>query len=151
MMSAQELAALPPLKPCDGKMLKIWKDDTPLRATLLKLSDITPALLRCEKALGDMSVGMYWYCETWAVWIRFNCNSEEEARKVTGKFWREFGKPKIEKPSDDTMEAHWLVDGLTIKVCGYKPKTCRYEEVQVLVPAKEREVKTMIIEAVEGI
>lgn len=137
----------PPLKSSDGSMILPWKTNTLLRRTLLDLSDMVPIMLKCEEALGDLDVHIGFNCEFWGQWLKFNCSDEETARKVVGKLWRVLGKPRIEKPEPDKMMAFWQIDKVRIEVSGYKPTTCRYEEVNVELPAEPERTEIKVIEA----
>lgn len=136
-----EIAERPPLKPNDGTPLRPWKDNTALRRTLFELSEMVPLMLDCERVLGDEDCPIGFNCEFWGHWLKFNARDEKQARRIVGKLWRIWGKPKIEKNGDDAMEAKWSFGHIRIEVSGYKPSTCRYEEVLVDVPAEAERIE----------
>lgn len=135
----------PPFKNWDGTDHWIYKTNTLLRRTLLDLAEFVPVMLACERALQDEDAGMSYTCEYWGQYINFAANNDAHARRIVGKLWRTFGKPQIEKPTEDTMRARWQVGKIRISVDGYKPKTCRYEETKVELPAEPERVE--IVEA----
>ena len=81
--------------------------------------------------------------------------SDEESRKLMGLLIRYQGhKPKVAKQyeGDLSLSATWNVgDGVTLRLAGYKPRTCKVVTKQIehpaepekIVPAKEAYVETV--------
>lgn len=137
-----------PLKPWDGTPVSLWKTNTKLRKALFDLSEFVPIMLKLETALQDDDVTIWWHVWDFDKQIELSPRDEEHARKIVGKLIFAFGrKPQIKKVSDDALESFWSLDGGTVTVKGYKPKTCRYEEIEVKVPATRRRIEKKIIPA----
>jgi hypothetical protein len=147
----QEVTERPPLKPWDGTPLLPWKTNTRLRRHLFDLSEIVPIMLQIEAALGDADIAVHYGTWPWhgGRYIQLTPADDAEARRVVGKLIRAFkAKPKIKKTGDAEMESEWTIacSDMTVLVTvkGYKPKTCRYVETVVEVPAQE--ARTEIVE-----
>lgn len=139
-----------PLKPWDGKPLLPWKTNTALRRHLFNLSELVPIMLQVEAALGDNEVGVYFGTHSWhgGTYLDLSPADDAQARRIVGSLIRAFkSKPQIKKTGDDTMESFWRFEAsdfpIMVTVKGYKPKTCRYEEVIVEVPAEEARTETI--------
>jgi hypothetical protein len=146
----QELAERPPLKPWDGTPLLPWKTNTKLRRHLFDLSEIVPIMLQIEAALGDIDVGIYYGSWPWhgGRYVQLTPADDAEARRVVGKLIRAFkAKPTIKKTGDDEMESEWAIYCSDMKVLvtvkGYKPKTCRYVEIEEEVPEQPERTETV--------
>lgn len=138
----------PPLQPWDGTPLSPWKTNTDLRQTLFDLSEFVPVMLKIEAALQDDNPSIWWHCWSWDKEIELTPRDEEHARKIVGKLIFAFGKqPEIKKVADDQLESSWTIEGTNVKVKGYKPKTCRYEEIEVKIPAQKRRIEKKVIPA----
>lgn len=140
----------PELKPCDGTPLLPWKTNTRLRRQLFDLSEVVPIMLQIEAALGDSDVAFHYGTWPWygGRYVQLMPDNDADARRIVGKLIRAFrSKPKIKKVGDDQMESEWAIacSDMTVLVTvkGYKPKTCRYEEVIVEVPAEEARTETV--------
>lgn len=106
-------------------------------------------MLTIERVLKQDNPGISWGCWTWHKYIDITPTNDEHARRIVGKLIRAFrAQPEIVKPTDDTMESRWKIEGVDVTVKGYKPKTCRYEEVEVEVPEQEARIETIHHEAV---
>lgn len=137
-----------PLEPGDGSTILPWKTDTTLRKQLYLLSEFVPVMLKIEAALQSDNPGIWWHCWEWDREIEITPKDEEHARKIVGKLIFAFGsKPDIKKISDDELVSEWKIEGTVVKVKGYKPKTCRYEEIEVKVPASRRRIEKKVIPA----
>jgi hypothetical protein len=140
----------PPLKPADG-MLSLWKDNTHVRRHLLAYADFVPVLLAVERALGDEDVETSVGCYTLTRWIDLKPKDDAHARRLVGALIRALhAQPaiiKVETAEGEAMESRWNLDGTVVTVKGYKPKTCRYEEVVVELPAEEEKVETVVTPA----
>lgn len=145
-----EIQKRTPLKPADGKMLSPWKDNTDLRRALMRMANLAAALLKLERAFGDEDVYVD-FSERWSwekPYARINCDDEEKARKMVGKLIMAMRvQPKMKKVADDAIHAHFDLDACEVVVMGYKPKTCRYEEIEVDIPAEPEKRETIITEA----
>lgn len=138
----------PPLKPADTTHgLVPWKTDTALRQYLFAMSEFVPVLLTIERALKTDNPGIL--CGfTYMKYVDLTPKDDAHARRIVGKLIRAFkAQPEIRKPTDDTMESVWRVDGVIVTVKGYLQKTCRYEEVEVELPAEPERIETVIHEA----
>lgn len=140
-----------PRKQDDPTMVSPWRNNTEFRRSLLRLCDLMPALLTIEKILGDDGVtAVDWNCR-WSFekpYVEITCPNEGAARKIVGHLIRSFKiKSKVKKISDDQMQAIFELDGCEVRVAGYKPKTCRYEEVEIKVPAQRRRIEKKVIPA----
>lgn len=145
-----ELQEQAPLQPANGKMISPWKTNTSIRRDLLRLSDFVPLLLQVDRALGDLECVVAYNPHWWGNYIQLTASDEKHARKIVGKLIRSFKtKQTVKKVNDTEVVAEWIINGVAITVHGYKPKTCRYEEVTVLVPAQPERVETKTIAAVE--
>lgn len=150
-----EVATRPPLEPWDGKPVLPWKTNTRLRRTLFDVSEIVPILLQMEAVFGEDDVDVMFGHWPWkgGRYIQLTPRDDAHARAIVGKLIRLFrAKPTIKKVGDDALESHWWVPcsdmEVAVTVKGYKPKTCRYEEVEVEVPAQEARTETVVHEAV---
>lgn len=145
----------PPLKPWDGTPLLPWKTDTRLRRQLFDLSEMVPIMLQIEAALGDEDVAFHFGVWPWhgGRYVQLTPDNDADARRIVGKLIRAFrAKPTIKKTGDAEMESEWQIKcsdmHVLVTVKGYKPKTCRYEEVVVEVPEQEARTETIHHEAV---
>lgn len=137
-----------PLKSSDGSMLSPWKQNTQIRRDLFLMSEIVSILLTIDKALGDYDVSFDYRCFWWSNYVQLTAKDETEARKIVGHLIRAFKKnPIVKKVADDQLEAEWMIDNVPVTVKGYKPATCRYEEIEVQIPATKRRVEKNIIPA----
>lgn len=147
-MESVEIGERESLKPSDGSMISPWKQNTEIRKELFLISETVPILLTIEKALGDHDCGFEYRCFWWSKFIALTAKDEADARKIVGYLIRAFNKkPNIKKVADDALEAEWIIDKIPVTVRGYKPATCRYEEVEIKVPAQRRKVERKIIPA----
>lgn len=149
-MTDTELTERPPLQPADGKMLSPWKDNTALRRGLMRMADLASALLKIERAFDDEDIDVD-YSSRWSFekpYAHINCDEEEKARRVVGKLIRALKmNPKMKKVADDAINAVFELEGAEIVVVGYKPKTCRYEEIEVSLPAEPERIETTVHDA----
>lgn len=137
-----------PLQPSNGSMISPWKQNTQIRKELFWISEFVPIMLIIEKALGDHDCGFDYRCFWWSKFISLSAKDEQDARKIVGYLIRAFNsKPTIKKVADDALEAEWIIDNIPVTVKGYKPATCRYEEIEIKVPAQRRKVEKKIIPA----
>lgn len=137
-----------PLKPSNGETVSPWKRDTEIRDQLFRISEIVPVLLTIEQALGDHKCGFDYRCFWWSTYVQLTAKDEADARKIVGYLIRAFKKnPTVKKVADDQLEAEWMIDKIPVTVRGYKPATCRYEEIEVKVPATRRRIEKKVIPA----
>lgn len=145
-----QVAERGPLQPGDGSAIKLWKDNTPLRRHLLRLCPLVEVMVKLDSILGDSPIGIDW-SSRWTfetAYVTVECNSEEQARSVVGKLIMAWGmKPEVKKVSDDQLQAWFKFEEANVIVTGYKPKTCRYEEIEIKVPAQKRKVERKVIPA----
>lgn len=133
-----------------------WKTNTKLRRQLFDLSEVVPLMLKIEAVMGDEDLDVMFGVWPWhgGRYIQLTPKNDEHARKVVGRLIRAFrAKPAIKKTGDDEMESNWWIDcsgdvKVLITVKGYKPKTCRYEEVVVQVPEQPERTETVHHEAI---
>lgn len=138
----------PPLKPAETTHGLIpWKTDTNLRMYLYNMSEFVPVLLMLERALKTDNPGIM--CGfTYMRYVDITPTDDSHARRIVGKLIRAFkAQPEIRKPTEDAMESVWKVDGTIVTVKGYLQKTCRYEEVEVELPAEPERIDTVVHEA----
>lgn len=146
-----EIAIKEPLKSSDGSMISPWKQNTQIRRDLYRISEIVPILLTIEKALGDDDVGFDYRCFWWSQFINLTAKDDAHARKIVGHLIRAFkGNPVVKKVADDQLVAEWVIDKIPITVTGYKPVTCRYEEIEIKVPAQRKKIERKVIPAVKA-
>lgn len=145
----------PPLKPWDGTPLLPWKTNTRLRRQLFDISEVVPIMLQIEVALGDADVAVCYGTWPWhgGRYVQLTPDNDDDARRIVGKLIRAFrSKPKIKKVGDDQMESEWAIACsdmiVLVTVKGYKPKTCRYEEIEEEVPEQPERTETIHHEAI---
>lgn len=134
----------------DPSMVSPWKNNTPLRKHLLRLCPVVEVMVKLDEILGDEFVGIDW-SSRWSfetAYVMVECTDEAIARLMVGKLIRGFGfKPKVKKVADDQLQAVFEFDSANVFVTGYKPKTCRYEEIEIKVPATRRRIEKKVIPA----
>lgn len=150
MNSLTEMVDREPLQSSNGNMIKLWKDNTPLRRHLLRLCPVVEVMVKLDEVFGDQQISIDW-SSRWSfetAYVLVECNSEEEARSAVGKLIMSFKKkPKVKKVSDDQLQAIFEFEEANVIVTGYKPKTCRYEEIEIKVPAQRRRIEKKVIPA----
>ena len=138
----------PPLKSAETTHGLIpWKTDTNLRKYLYDMSEFVPVLLTLERALKTDNPAIL--CGfVYHKYVDLTPKDDAHARRLVGKLIRAFkAQPsvkKVEGAEGETMESYWVIDGVIVTVKGYLQKTCRYEEVEVELPAEPERVDTVI-------
>lgn len=139
-----------PRDPNDPTIVVPYKNNTYLRKHLLRLCPAVELMVKIDKVLGDENIDIDWSSRwTWeSAYVIIKCNSEEQARLMVGRFIRALGiKNKVKKIGDDELQAIFELEGVNLIITGYKPKTCRYEEIEIKVPAQRRKIEKKVIPA----
>lgn len=138
-MTVQERA---PLQPAESTFLEPYKSNTSIRRRLLETARWVDVMLALDRLFGDENVRVVALPASWGCYVQIDAQDEAHSRRLVGRLIRLFHmQPRIDKIGDDQLRSVFVVDGVEVQVDGYKPKTCRYEEVDVVVPATEEKVE----------